>query len=209
MDMLIIGAGGHGKVVADVVACEGRHRVVGFLDSDTALHGTNVAGVPVLGGVNQLLKLKQKIRGVVIAIGDNAVRQRYSQEMIDIGMELITCVHPRASVASSAVLGRGVVVCAMAVVGVDTTVGDACVINTSAVVDHECVIGDAVHICPGAVLAGRVRVGDRAFIGMGAKIIQCVSVGAAAIIGAGAVVTVDLPERVTAVGIPARVIKRN
>jgi sugar O-acyltransferase (sialic acid O-acetyltransferase NeuD family) len=208
MDMLIIGAGGHGKVVADIVACEGRHRVVGFLDADVTRHGTTVSGLPVIGGVNQLLKLRQSIRGIIVAIGDNTVRQRYTQELLDTGMELLTCIHPRASIAKSAVLGRGVVVCAMAVIGVDTTIGDGCIINTSAVIDHECTIEAAAHICPGAVLAGRVRIGERAFIGMGAKIIQCVSVGSAAIIGAGAVVTVDLPERVTAVGVPARIIKK-
>ena len=209
MDIILIGAGGHGKVVLDVVQCEGKHRVIGFLDADPGLHGTKVAGVPVLGGINQLLKLKsQKVRGAIISIGDNRIRRQYAKEAADAGLELLSAIHPRATVASSAKLGVNVVVAAGAVVCAEAKIGDSCIINTASVVDHECVLGQAVHVCPSATLAGRVTVEDDAFIGMGAMILQCLTIGARAVVGAGAVVRADLPADCTAVGVPARIVKR-
>lgn len=208
MDTLIIGAGGHGKVVLDALQCEGKHRVVGFLDADESLHGTTVAGVPVIGGINQLLKLKQqKVRGAIIAIGDNRVRRQYAREALEASLELVSAIHPSATVARSATIGRNVLIAARSVVCPDVRIGDSVIVNTAAVVDHECVVGEAVHIAPGALLAGRVRIEESAFIGMGACVLQCLSVGARSIVGAGAVVRTDLPADVTAVGVPARVIK--
>ena len=201
MDVVIIGAGGHGKVVLDILACAQQHRVVGFLDSDPNLHGSKVAGVTVLGGLNQLIKLKQqKVRGAITAIGDNRVRTKFAQELVDAGFELISAVHPSSVVARSATIGKNVVIAAGAVVCTETQIADSVIVNTSAVVDHECVIGQGVHICPGALLAGRVRVEEQAFIGMGAKVIQCLTIGARAVIGAGAVVRSDVPPDCTAVG---------
>lgn len=210
MDTVIIGAGGHGKVVLDVLQCEGKHRVVGFLDADASLHGSAVAGVQVMGGINQLLKLKQqKVRGAIIAIGDNRVRQQYAREAIEAGLELLTAIHPSATVARTATIGKNVVIAAKAVVCPDAKIGDSTIVNTAAVVDHECVVEEAVHIAPGALLAGRVKIEESAFIGMGACILQCLSVGARTVVGAGAVVRADLPAGVTAVGVPARIIKHN
>ncbi len=210
MDVVIIGAGGHGKVAADILQTEGKHRIVGFLDADISLTGTTIAGVPVIGPINQLLKLKaQKVKGALIAIGDNRIRAQYAREAFDAGLELINAIHPRASIAKSATLGRNVVVAMNASICTEAKIGDSTIINTSAVVDHECIIGQAVHICPGAALAGRVRVEDYAFIGMGSRIIQCLTIGARSIVGAGAIVRTDLPADVTAVGVPARVIKTN
>ncbi len=210
MDTVIIGAGGHGKVVLDVLQCEGKHRVVGFLDADAQLHGTTVAGIPVIGGINQLLRLKQqKVRGAIIAIGDNRVRQQYAREAVEAGLDLLTAIHPSATVARSATVGNNVLIAAKAVVCPDARIGNSVIINTAAVVDHECVIEDAVHVAPGAMLAGRVRIEESAFIGMGACIIQCLTVGARTVVGAGAVVRADLPADVVAVGVPARIIKQN
>ncbi len=210
MDIILIGAGGHGKVVLDIVRCEGKHRVVGFLDADPSLHGSTVAGVPVIGGVNQLLKLKsqQKVRGAIVSIGDNRVRQQYAKEAADAGLELASAIHPRATVAPSAVVGPNVVVAAGAIVCPEAKIGASSIINTASVVDHECVLGEAVHVCPSATLAGRVSVDDYAFVGMGAMVLQCLSIGARCVIGAGAVVRGDLPPDCTAVGVPARIVKR-
>lgn len=207
MDIVLIGCGGHGKVVLDAVRQEGRHRVVGFLDADPATYGSTVHDVPVLGGPNLLDKMvARKVRGAIVAIGDNRTRSGYASEAEAAGLELMSVVHPRAVVAASAALGRNVVVAAGAIVSVDAAVGDGSIINTGAIVDHECTVGRYAHVAPGARLAGRVTVGDFAFIGLGAMVIQCLAVGERATVGAGAMVRTDVPAGTTVVGVPARPI---
>lgn len=210
MDIVLIGAGGHGKVVLDAVRQEGRHRVVGFLDADPRLHGAVVHDVPVIGGPNLLDKLPgRKVRGVLVAIGDNRTRANYAAEALAVGLELVSAVHPRAVVAASATVGRNVLIAAGAVVSVDATIGDGTIVNTAAVVDHECVIGRYAHVAPGVRLAGRVTVGDHAFIGLGASVIQCLSIGDRATVGAGAVVLADVSADTTVIGVPARPMRKS
>jgi UDP-perosamine 4-acetyltransferase len=209
MDTLIVGAGGHGKVVLEILRAAGQYHPVVFVDADPALTGAVVHDLPVIGGINQLGKLRKKnIQHAIVAIGDNRARRRYATMLIEHGFKLINAVHPTAVISATATLGGNVVVAAGAVVCTDARIGDSVIINTAAVVDHECQIADAAHICPGALLAGRVRVGEAAFIGLGAKVIQCLTIGAYSIVGAGAVVIEDLPPRCTAVGVPARLIQR-
>lgn len=209
MDVVIVGAGGHGKVVLDILQAEGKYRPVGFLDADPSLSGMTVSGLPVLGAVNQIPRLRQqKLRHAIVAIGDNRTRSTYAKLLQEQGLELISAVHPTASVSRSVKLGCNVVIAAGAVVTAEATLGDSVILNTGGIVDHECVVGDAVHVCPAAVLAGRVRVGPGAFIGLGARVIQCLTIGEHAVIGAGAVVLRDIPAHVTAVGVPARVLER-
>lgn len=205
--LLIVGAGGHGKVVLDVVRAAGRYEPVGFLDADPALAGQSRGGVPVLGPVNLLPKLRSKARHAVVAIGDNRTRHRYAAELRGQGFTLVSAVHPSAVVSPAASLGENVVIAAHATVCTEARLDDLVILNTAAVVDHEGHVGVAAHVGPGALLAGRVRVGSMAFVGMGAKVIQCLSVGEGATIGAGAVVTHDVPAGATVVGVPARVIK--
>lgn len=209
MDVIIIGAGGHGKVVLDILRASGQHRPIGFLDADESLIGTQVGGLPVLGPVNQIHKLKQqhKVAGAIVAIGDNRVRASYADLVKQQGLDLINAIHPSAVVASGATLGRNVVICAGAIICTEANIGDSCIINTGAIVDHECELAQAVHICPGAALAGRVRVGAHAFVGTGASVIPCLSIGANAIVGAGAVIIRDVPAGVTVVGVPGRVVR--
>lgn len=208
MDVVLIGAGGHGRVVLDILRAAGVHMPIGFLDADPQLTGQTIGGLPVLGQVNMLPKLKaQKVKGAIISIGDNPPRRRYFQKVLDQGFELVNAVHPGSQVSATARLGRNVVIAAGAVVSTDARLGDGVIVNTSAVIDHECEIGRSVHICPSATLAGRVRVGDETFIGLGCNIIQCLKIGSHAIVGAGAVVIGDVPDGATVVGVPARVIK--
>jgi sugar O-acyltransferase (sialic acid O-acetyltransferase NeuD family) len=207
MDVVILGAGGHGKVVLDILRAQRQHHVVGFLDADPALAGSKVAGVEVLGAVNLLSRLKQqRVRGAIVAIGDNRTRRRYADEVLACGLELVSAIHPSAVVASGATIDAGVVVAAGAVVGVDATIARDAIINTGALIDHECVIGPAAHICPGVALAGRVEVGAEAFIGIGSRVIQCVKIGAAALVAAGAVVIRDIPDAARVAGVPARLM---
>jgi sugar O-acyltransferase (sialic acid O-acetyltransferase NeuD family) len=209
MDTLIIGAGGHGKVVLDILLAGRKYRPVGFLDADAGLHGTTVAGLGVLGSINLLSKLRdKKIRAAIIAIGDSRSRLSCAQAALDHGFELINAIHPDSYIAPTATLGKNIVVAAGAVIATEAAICDSCIINTNAVVEHECEIAEGVHVCPGALLAGRVKVEASAFIGLGAKVIQCLTIGAGAIIGAGSVVLHDIPPGTTAVGVPAKVISK-
>jgi sugar O-acyltransferase (sialic acid O-acetyltransferase NeuD family) len=208
MQVVIVGAGGHGKVVLDILRATRKYKPVAFIDADASLHGTRIGDVEVVGGPNQLPRLRQKkIRHAIVAIGDNLTRLQYAQMLRDAGFSLIRAIHPAASVTKSATIGENVVIAAGAVVCTEATIGDSAIINTNAGVDHETLVGCGAHVCPGVLLAGRVRVGEQAFIGLGAKVIQCLSIGDRATIGAGAVVLTDVPADATAVGVPARIVK--
>ena len=208
IQVVIVGAGGHGKVVLDILRGAGRYEPVGFVDADTRLAGTKVGGLAVLGPTNVLPKLhQQRVRHAIIAIGDNRTRYRYAALLESEGFTLASAIHPTAFVSPTATLGKNVVVGPNASVITEARVGDCAIVNTGAIVEHECEVGEAVHVAPGAVLAGRVRVGAFAFIGIGAQVIQCMAVGEGATVGAGAVVIIDVPVGATAVGVPAKIIK--
>ena len=204
-DVVIIGAGGHGKVVLDILLAEGKYRPVGFVDNNPSLLDSYVCGLPVLGPINALPRLKrQRIRHAIIAIGDN--RQRLAQRpLVDAeGFTVVSAVHPAAYVSPRATLGRGVVVAPGARIIVEANIRDLAIVNTAAVIEHECDVGEGAHVCPGAILAGRVRLGRGAFVGIGAQVIQCRTVGDFAVVGAGAAVIHDVPADTTVVGVPAR-----
>jgi len=207
MDVLIIGAGGHGKVVLDILRAAGKHRPVGFIDADPGLIGSTVNGLPVLGQANLLPKLRSRAAGAIVAIGDNRARQRYGQMIAQQGWELVNAIHPSAVVSDSVKLASGIMIAAGAIVGPDVEIAESVIVNTAAVIEHECRLAAAVHACPAAALAGRVTVGEGAFLGLGCRIIQCLNVGAHSIVGAGAVVIRDVVEGVTVVGVPAREVR--
>jgi sugar O-acyltransferase (sialic acid O-acetyltransferase NeuD family) len=200
--ILILGAGGHAKVVADILRCQGL-RVAGFLDDDPQTWGTTRLGLSVLGAIASFADYQPD--GLVLGIGANQVRGQLV-ERLGPAVQALWCnaIHPRATVTASVRLGRGVVIVAGAVVNPDTVLGDHVIINTGATVDHDCVIGDYVHIAPGVHVCGGVQIGSYAFIGVGAALTPGRRVGAQATVGAGAVVVRDVPPGVTAKGIPAR-----
>ncbi len=204
---LIIGAGGHGKVVADILLAR-NEAAAGFIDADESRIHETVAGLPVLGTMNRLEHIAREhhCTAAVVAIGDNRVRLEHAREVRRAGLALASAIHPTAVIAYSAKVGQGVVICMGAAICAEAVVGDLAIINTGAVVDHECNIGPAAHVCPNATLAGRVEVGEGAFIGIGASIIQCIRLGDWSTIGAGAVVIEDIPNDTTAVGVPARIL---
>ena len=209
-DIVIIGAGGHGKVVLDILLAEGKYRPVGFVDNNPSLIESYVCGLPILGPINALSRLRrQRIRHAIVAIGDNRQRLVHRGILEADGFELVSAIHPTAYVSRRVNVGKGVVIAPGARVVVEAEIANLAIINTSAVVGHECEIGEAAHVCPNATLAGRVRLGRCAFIGIGAQVIQCRSVGDFAVVGAGAAVIHDIPNHATAVGVPARVIKAN
>jgi UDP-N-acetylbacillosamine N-acetyltransferase len=206
---VIWGASGHGLVVADILRLAGDHELGGFLDDDSRRHGTMFDGVPVLGGRDELVRLRSMgIEHVVVGVGASRTRVRLATCVATAGLYLATVVHPRSVIAKTATLGEGTVICALAVISPGATVGDNVIVNTGASVDHECVLEDGVHVGPGAHLAGRVHVGKCAWIGIGATVTDGVRIGAGALIGAGAVAVRDIPAGVVAYGVPARVIRQ-
>jgi len=205
MDVLILGAGGQGRVVLDILRAAGQYQPAGFVDADPGLTGTQITGLDVLGQIDSLPRLRQQnISRAIVAIGDNRARLGFAQLLLEQGFELVNAVHPRAHLALGVRVGQNVVIAAGAMVCTQATLDDSVIINTGAIVDHECQIGRGVHIAPGAVLAGRVRVEEGAFVGLGARVIQRLTIGAFATVGAGAVVLEDVPADITVVGVPAR-----
>jgi sugar O-acyltransferase (sialic acid O-acetyltransferase NeuD family) len=202
-ELVVYGAGGHARVVADLVLALG-HRLLGFLD-DTVAPGTSVLGARVLG--NSLWLEGRKGVGVALGIGDNRLRAHTYQLALAQGADCPSLVHPRATVSLSASLGAGTCVMAGAVVNPEAEVGLGVIVNTGAVIEHECPVGDFAHLSPNATLGGRARVGAFAHLGLCACVLPGVSVGEATTVGAGAVVNRDLPSRVVAVGVPARILQ--
>jgi sugar O-acyltransferase (sialic acid O-acetyltransferase NeuD family) len=203
----VYGASGHGKVVLDILLASGAE-VVGFID-DGRPPGTLVLGLPVAGGGDFLVaEARQGDVAIALGIGDNAARQRVFERCHAAGADIISAVHPRATVARSASIGRGTVIMAGAVVNPDAAVGIGAIVNTGAVVEHDCVLGDFAHLSPNAALGGGARIGDLSHVGLCAVVLPCKSVGERSIVGAGAVVVRDLPDDVIAAGVPARILKQ-
>jgi UDP-N-acetylbacillosamine N-acetyltransferase len=206
MKLLIWGASGHAKVVADIVRRAGAYEVVGYLD-DVTPHPpeSTFLGAPLYTSVASLAVLRsQGVRHLILGIGSCEARLRLASVGKGHGFSLATAVHPRSVVAEDVAMGAGTVVMGGAVVNPGTVLGENVVVNTGAVVDHDCIVEDGVHICPGARLAGDVTVGRGAWVGIGATVIEKIRIGAGAFVGAGAVVIRDVPADARVAGVPAR-----
>ncbi len=208
MDVIILGAGGHGRVVLDILLQAGQHKPIGFLDNNKALLGRRIDGLPVLGGMERLQDIQSRgIPGAIVAIGDNGLRRGFGDVIEREGLDIVSAVHPSAQLAGSVSLGKGVVIAAGALVCAHCQIGDYAILNTGCIVDHESMIGTSAHVCPGVRLAGHVTVESGAFVGIGATVVQNIRIGFEAVVGAGAVVTQDVDPMTTVVGVPARVVK--
>lgn len=201
--LALIGAGGHGKVIADIARANGISDIV-FYD-DSWEDQPELTGITVIGSIEQAITDSASYDGAIVSIGDAKIRAQIHARLKNVAPAL---VHPTATVSDSACIGVGSVVMPHAVVNADAKIGVGAIINTSAVVEHECQIGDFVHICPNAGLAGRVVVGDLSWVGIGSSVIQQITIGASSVVGAGAVVLHDVEDYMTVVGNPARPIQR-
>lgn len=205
MRLAILGASGHGKVVADAAETAGWQEVVFF---DDAWPGLQENGPwQVKGDTNALIGSLGEYDGVVVGIGNNAIRANKQVQLVNAGAAVVTIIHPAAAVSSHARVGAGSVVFAQAVVNACATVGAGVIVNTGSVVEHDCVVGDFSHISPNAVLAGGARLQEQCWVGAGASVRQLLEVGKAAVVGMGAVVTKDVPAGSVVAGNPARVLK--
>jgi sugar O-acyltransferase (sialic acid O-acetyltransferase NeuD family) len=206
MKVLILGAGGHGQVVGDIVRaekCAGRDVVLaGYLDD--AKQGPG--GPPVHGPLRAWRDVAHD--ALIVAIGNNATRRTIFDDLLRMGAAFATTAHPASTIAPDVSMGLGTMICAGVVINTKARVGRNVIVNTSASVDHHCRIADHVHIAPGVRLGGDVEVGEGALVGIGAVVIPGMRIGAWSIVSAGAVVTEDVPPNTTVVGVPARALSR-
>lgn len=200
--LAILGASGHGKVLADIAELTGWEEIVFF--DDAWPEKKNNGAWQVIGDTQKLLDNLKGYEGVIVAIGNNKIRQKKLQELTTAGAEIITLIHPSATVSKYTLIGLGSVVVAGAVINPDCNIGSGVIINTCSSVGHDCTLRDAVHICPGARLAGGSEVNDRAWIGVGSSVRQLIRIGSDAIVGAGAAVVQDVLPNITVVGVPAK-----
>lgn len=200
-EFAIIGAGGHGRVVASTLRAAG-HEPGGFYDDDPAKWGRTISGVQVWGPIGDMVS--SRVSRAVIAIGDNATRRRVAAGL---SLDWVTVVHPMSWVAPEASVGPGTVVCAGTIVQPDAVVGAHVILNSNSVIEHDARVADHVHLASALFGAG-ASVGEGTLLGMGSIVLPELIIGPWATVGAGAVVTRDVDPDVTVVGIPARPITR-
>lgn len=203
MQIILFGAGGHARVVADIAECLDI-RVVAMVSESPS----NVRGRRVVSSVEQA-RAEHPDAAWVVAIGDNFARRSVFLRLAQrFGMQsFATLIHPKAAVAADARLGAGTVVMAGAVINPGTRVGDHCIVNTGANIDHDCDVHDFASLAPGVVTGGNVRIGTAAAVSIGATVRHGVNIGEYTVVGAGAVVLGDLPPRCIAYGVPCRVVR--
>lgn len=202
--LAILGASGHGKVIAEIAELCGWDEIH-FFDDKWPNVITN-GPWNVLGDTNSLVENSSTYNSVIVAIGNNSTRYDKSLYLIAQGFNLATLIHPLAIVSGYSEISPGSVVMAGAVINPFAKIGMASIVNTSATVDHDCMIEYGVHISPGVNIAGAVIVGSLTWLGIGANIKQCVSIGRQVVVGAGSVVVNDIPDGLTVVGVPAKAL---
>lgn len=203
----IWGAGGHGRVVLDTLQAAAAYSRYAFLDGNATLHGTQVQGVPVVGGVEALPPPGNDV-AVLPAMGDNFRRLAILDDLLAQGYSVPVAIHPSACVSPHATLAPGVVVFAQAVVQAGANVGRGSIMNTAASIDHDCLLGACVHCSPGVRLAGGVEIGNCTHLGIGAVVIQEMRIGCHCVIGAAAAVVSRMGDGILALGVPAKVVRK-
>ena len=207
MNIVILGAGGQGKVVLDILKKNNYH-VIGFIDDDKNKKGKLINNVKVLGNFLDINKTKKNIDGIVIGIGDNNIRSDYFLKIKKLNLKIVNAIHPNTIISENVKIGKGVIIVGGAVVNTNVKIGNNVIINTGAIVDHDCVLGDNSQICPGVNLAGNVKIKKNAFIGTGAVINPGICIGENSIVGSGSTIIRDVPKNVVVVGMPGKIIKK-
>ncbi|HRN87725.1 MAG TPA: acetyltransferase [Hyphomicrobium sp.] len=204
--LLILGCGGHGRVVADT-ALDAGYASVAFLDDAAPRQDGPVLPGPVLGPMSAMADLVDEWESAISSVGNNDVRLSLFRQIRNLAFRTPAIVHPSAVVSRQAVLADGVFVAPGAVIGVGARIGEASIVNTGARIDHDCFVGDGCHIAPGATLSGNVKIGERAWLGTGCCVRQGTTIGDDVVVGVGAAVVSDLSPGKTYVGVPARPMK--
>lgn len=209
--LLVIGGGGHAKVIIDMVT-NSHYEAVGILERDSAQIGRQIFGIPVIGTDENIPILFEKgIHHAIIAIGylgDSMIRNQLAVCLHNYGFHLATLIHPSAIVSQNVTIGDGTVICAGAIVNPGVVIGENCIINTGTIIEHDVILGNNVHVAPNTVIAGSTIIEDDVFLGVGSCVIQNLRLGTGCIVGAGSVVLHDVNAGETVVGIPAKICKK-
>lgn len=197
--LIIIGASGQGKVIADIAELN-EYSDIAFFDDNPQVKFCGK--YEVIGCCSDAHKYKDAV--FFVAIGNANIRKRIQTELMNSGLKVVSLIHPSAVISKSVAIGTGTVVMAGAVINPDATIGQGCIINTCASVDHDCIVGDFVHVSVGAHVAGTVKIGNNTWVGAGAVVSNNIEITDNCMVGAGAVVVKDLTESATFVGVPAK-----
>lgn len=197
--VIIIGGGGHAKVLIDCIESENKFEIVSILDDNPEIH--QILKYQVFRRTE--LEAHANVK-VILAIGNNKTRKKIAEELT---VQYATTIHPSAVISKYAKIGKGTQVFPGAVINAGAVIGDHCIINTGAIIEHDCILEDFVHVSPNAALSGGVKIGCGSHFGIGANAIQNIFIGSNVTIGSGAVVISNIPDNCTAVGIPAKPIK--
>jgi sugar O-acyltransferase (sialic acid O-acetyltransferase NeuD family) len=210
--IVILGAGGFGREVLDIIIAQNkvskRWEILGFVDENTELKGKVLNGYPVLGSFDWFSKIDLKEIRVVCAIGDNISKKKVVEKAKGVGLRFANVVHPSVIMTEFVTLGEGVIICAGCILTNQITIGNHVIINLDVTIGHDSIIEDFCTLSPGVHISGRNKIGEGANVGTGAVTIQGIVIGRWSIIGAGAVVAQDIPDKVVAVGVPAKPIKQ-
>lgn len=208
---VILGAGGHARVLIEALRAQGEEGPIAALDIDQEIWGATILGVPVLGGDHLLPELKAAGAGRFAvglgAVKNNMPRRGLFLQALALGLEPVTVIHPAAWVSPSAELAPGCQIMAGAIVHASARLGSNVVVNTRAVVEHDCIVGEHAHVASGAVVCSGCKLGEGVHIGAGAVVRQVLSIGNWAVVGAGAAVVKDVSDETVVVGVPARPVQ--
>lgn len=204
LDILIIGAGNHARVVANILRMEPKlKRVIGFIDDNETLVDEEFEGLRVLGTSEIIQETPHD--ALIVAIGKNENRARTYSQLLDAGEIFVNAIHPSAVIDETVSIGKGVVICAGVVINPGAVIHDNVILNTRCTVDHDNIIHDHVHVAPGCTLGGDIVVGEGTLVGIGSTVMPQLSIGSWSKIGAGAVVIKNIPDHVIAFGVPAEI----
>lgn len=210
--IVIIGASGHAKVVADIILSTKRDlneeiEIVAFLDDNYKnLEYKEIYGIPIAGNLDQIEKFNSEGCLFIIAIGNNYIRQKIYEKYNK--LNYYTAIHPKATIAKEVLIGEGTVIMANVVVNAYSVIGKQCILNTASIIEHDNKLKDYVHVSPNTILCGEVSINNRSWIGAGSVVKQQISIGENVIIGIGTIVIRDVKDNCTVVGNPGKVIKK-
>lgn len=209
MKIIVLGAGQNGCQVFNILKLDRKIEVVGFLDDNESLWGTDFCGVPIIGGTRVASELHAagSVEGAIVAIGRNALRARFTESLQQAGLSIINAIHPHTFIDDTAILGAGTIVEMGVMVHPEARIGQGVFLGGSSVVAHHCVIGDYALIGGGVIFGGEVSVGAFSTLGVGTVLQPRIKIGRNVTTGVGSAVIKDLPDHAVAVGVPAKVIR--